>query len=252
MSLNRSCTCEGFGVFSIYSIIGIITINDIDFSPQAYLTSNSILIAAIFCLLLWSVWLWAKMRYGPVAVNKLTLKTFKNAMLGLVVAVIGAGYSIYLYALLICQLECGFDIEDIIKSPAGLVMITILIFSLAAFWLFVTSLLIEHRIYWYFVTFQMRFPQNQLDQKKSQYQREEKRMYWYFKAGSYIAMAPLLLWGIAVNFVKKVHMLYGECIVTMWMMVLFSGLMFSTVNTGSLYLKALNKWQNFEYARHKW
>ena len=77
-------------------------------------------------------------------------------------------------------------------------------------------------------------------------------MYWYFKAGSYIAMAPLLLWGIASNFVKKVHMLYGECIVTMWMMVLFSGLMFSTVNTGSLYLKALNKWQNFEYARHKW
>ena len=46
--------------------------------------------------------------------------------------------------------------------------------SWATYYFFVAQLGMEHFLYWHFVTFQKKYPQNQLDAKKSEYQAKEK------------------------------------------------------------------------------
>ena len=74
--------------------------------------------------------------------------------------------------------------------------------------MFVVYLVIEHQIYWLFITFQKNTPFNQLDQKKGQYQALEKKKYSEMKWAAIISQVISLVFVLLALTLKSEHMYF--------------------------------------------
>lgn len=215
------------------------------------------MITFVVGLLGWALYLKVTIFYGAKKVNKLTFKPFNSAIIALSFRMLSLVFQVFYDARQECLKTCSFEsVGNMLQSSPLFWFLTISMFCSQLFYIvFVADLFQEHRILWHFIWFQAKTPFNQLDVKKSEYQRTEtlfikqlKRMKIGLAAFVAVFCILLIAFGSADRVTEMLKIIRVYYIVAI-MMVTY--LMLASLFVGYLYMQAMYFFQNLEFRRHR-
>ena len=177
MKGESSCQCHSFTVIAWYFTSTQFD-KDSTYHFEAVLYEQCILVSVTICLIIWAIFLRCKTKYSEQPLNKLSLKPFFYLCVALFVRLVDVFVKIFLLAWWICVFESCSQTDNKYEKLFQLnflnvVNLLVTWMSWVSFALFGGSLCAEHWFYWNFVTFQKKYPQNELDAKKSKFQQRE-------------------------------------------------------------------------------